>query len=390
MLEYWLWLVMTMGVGSAESKIAIQNCPDIQKLYHLMHDPSCTFLNPAQKKRVGRIPLEQAESILHYCEKMQFRLMTYYDSNYPEQLRTIYNPPVLLFYQGDPNYFQSEHLLTVVGTRHPSDYSIRTAQQLCRELAAAGCTLVSGCAVGLDTIVHQSAIIEQKPTVAVLGCGLDCNYPRGSRPLKEKIIENGLIITEFFPGTPPYGSNFPVRNRILAGLSQAVLIIEAGKESGCMITADHACEQGKSVYCIPPADIYHPRYAGQIELLREGAFCLMGSEDLFAEKIFDQPAEEPEEEPEKQNTFPDLSAPEIPEPESAPEEESEMLSADEQKLLEALHGSEKNVNMICCLTGMTFSAVSMHLAELEMMGWIVCCGRDFYKTTEKYKANSST
>ncbi|MBR1555351.1 MAG: DNA-processing protein DprA, partial [Oscillospiraceae bacterium] len=214
--------------------------------------------------------------------------------------------------------------------------------------------------------------------------GIDCNYPKGSQPLKEKIIQNGLLLSEYFPGMPPYGSNFPVRNRILAGISHAVLVTEAGRESGCMITANLACEQGKDVFCIPPADIYDKRYSGQAILLRDGAFCTCGAEDIahyisHAGSAPEQPVPAPE-------ILPDVpDAPETPEP----EQNADMLSESELHLLRILEDSEKNINMLCCMTGLKFETISMHRMELEMLGWVIATGRDFYTVTDKYRKYSS-
>jgi len=384
-LIYWLWFVMTMGIADADSFALVQKYQDIKKLYQLMLDPQCSFLNQSQKKRVLQTTLEKAQFILNDCKQKQISLMTCHSEYYPEKLRNIYAPPVLLFYQGNPAFLKNEKILTAVGTRHPSEYSIRTAQKLYSQLAAGGCTLVSGFAVGLDEEAHLAAIRNDKPTIAVLGCGLDCNYPKGSRPLKEKILENGLLLTEYFAGTPPYGRNFPVRNRILAGISDVVLVTEASLRSGCMITANLACEQGKTVFCIPPADIFSSRYDGQAQLLRDGASPVFNVEDVFQE--FEYHENRPQIQSYSPESAPEQTAVSVKNTEQNPDLKEEFSSflPEEQAILKALSESEKNINMLCCMTGMNFETVSMHLLELEMMGCIIGSSGDFYKISENYR-----
>ncbi len=392
-LIYWLWLVMVMGIADSGTVPLLKTYPDIVKLYYLIQEQECTFLSPSQKKRAAQIPVQRAQEILTECTQKQISLMTYDNEYYPQKLKNIYNPPALLFYRGNPAFLKSEKILTAVGTRHPSEYSVRTVQKLYAELVRKGCTLTSGFAVGLDTEANLAAVKVEAPTIAVLGCGLDCNYPKGSQPLKEKIAETGLLLTEYFPGTPPYGRNFPVRNRILAGISDAVLVTEAGLNSGCMITANLACEQGKTVFCIPPNDIFSSRYAGQIKLLREGASAAFSAEDIIEELDSDKKKTNSDEKninphPQQPPSVP-TSAPET---EVQPVVSEKMITTDafaslmpeEQKIMEALKDSEKNINMLCCLTGMKFETVSMHLIELEMMGYLTSSGNDFYKISESY------
>ncbi|MBR4318766.1 MAG: DNA-processing protein DprA, partial [Oscillospiraceae bacterium] len=361
-----------------------------------MHDPDCKYMSPAQKKRAKQYSLEDVQKILDYCEKNQIGLMTWYSEYYPEQLKNIYNPPVLFFYRGNPAFLKNENMLTIVGTRHPSEYSLYAAKRLCSELAAESFTLVSGFALGLDTAAHEAALEQSKPTIAVLGCGIDQNYPKGSRMMKEKIAETGLILTEYFPGMPPRGSHFPIRNRILAGLGEAVLVTEAKENSGCLITANYACEQGKPVFCIPPSDIYNQRYTGQIKLIREGAVPVFGKEDLQSillkqknEQYF-MSSSELEELPEVEFSEEELPPSRSDVPVMTKELTQEALTEKEKQIIDILFKNKKTVNMLCIETGMQFSEIVRHLIELEMLGWIEGNSSDFYRLTpeaqEKYTA----
>lgn len=174
-------------------------------------------------------------------------------------------------------------VLTVVGTRKPSQYSIQTADLLCRCLAKSGMLLVSGFAVGVDSVAHRAALLSGGKTVAVMGCGLDVPYPKVNASAKKYIIRNGLLLTEFLPGTEPARQNFPMRNRVLAGVSSGTLVIQAPVGSGALITAEQAMEQGKPVFCLPPADIFDNQYAGVVKYLREGAIPVFAPEDILRE-----------------------------------------------------------------------------------------------------------
>lgn len=389
-LIYWLWIVQVMGIAHKETPFLTEKFPDIREMYEQMLNPDCDFMKEHQKKRARQITLKKSEEMLMLCRKQEINIMTWNSEAYPERLRNIYNPPAILFYRGNPACLKNEKLLTAVGTRYPSEYSQFAAERLYHELARSGYMLVSGCAVGLDTAAHRAAIQNEKPTIAVLGCGIDRNYPTGSRELKEKITENGLLLTEYFPGTPPYGTNFPVRNRILIGISKALLVTEAGIDSGCMVTANLACEQGKSVFCIPPADIYAGRYAGQVKLLREGAFPVYGAQEVIQEMEHSKKKPEEKHLPKrklrkKSRKSKPVDAEPVQPSAGAQNTEWNSLSEEEQIIIRSLSESQKNLNMLCCVTGMKFEAISIHLVELEMLGWISSSDGIFYRVTEKYQ-----
>ncbi len=277
---YWLWLVMVMGAANTRTLDMLSHAEDVRELYYTMHDPDCGLLQEKERAKVRRTSLEQAKAVETFCEKNGIGIMTWDDTIYPDSLRSIFNPPCVLFYRGDPSLLHRGMLLTAVGTRTPSAYSLKVAKCLTADLAKCNLIPVSGCAVGLDAAVHQAALEAGSPTIAVLGCGVDYDYPKENRALKAQIVQNGLLLSEFFPGTPPYGRNFPIRNRILSGISEATLVIEASAKSGSLITANLACEQGKSVFCVPPADIFDQRYSGVMNFLRDGAYPVFSYRDV--------------------------------------------------------------------------------------------------------------
>ena len=283
-LEYWLWLVLVMGAGNPKIWDIIHVTKTPERAYDILKDPSQRqrfHLNENQKRNAANNTLEHAKKIITLCETKNISI-TYYDhESYPEQLRHIHNAPVVLFYQGDIDILSRYAAVTVVGTRKPTEYSVRVADRICSDLAKTGVVIVSGFAIGIDSAAHRAALLSKGRTVAVLGCGIDVDYPRNNASAKKYIVNNGLLLTEFLPGTEPLPRNFPARNRIMSAISLGTLVVEASERSGALITASLALEQGKSVFCIPPADLFDNRYAGVVKYLRDGAIPVFSYLDII-------------------------------------------------------------------------------------------------------------
>lgn len=219
-----------------------------------------------------------------------FRVTTLADPDYPRLLRQIYDPPALLFYRGDLSVLAAP-CVAVVGSRKATAYGRAAATRLAADLARAGVVVVSGMARGIDTCAHLGALQGGGRTAAVLGCGLDICYPRENRPLREKIVQAGVLLSEFPPGTEPKAPHFPQRNRIISGLSLATVVVEAAEKSGALITADCALEQGREVFAIP-GSINSPYSRGCHKLLKEGAAMLEEAGDVLLELGLAPPARE--------------------------------------------------------------------------------------------------
>ncbi len=205
--------------------------------------------------------------------------LTYTAAAYPEWLRQISDPPPLLYVRGDTSLLETPSI-AVVGSRAASSYGSRTAYNLGRGLASAGVTVVSGLAMGIDAHAHGGALAAGGNTIAVLGCGIDVVYPRGNRKLFEKIVENGLIVSEYPLGTAPEGFRFPARNRIIAGMSRGVVVVEAARRSGSLITAQLAVDEGREVYGVPgQVDSY--KSEGTHWLLQQGAKLVQSADDIL-------------------------------------------------------------------------------------------------------------
>lgn len=281
-----LWLVMVFGAGSPRIWKALHRYGSPQKAVEVLQKPesdAALHLPEHTLRRIRQTGEAQVEEMLARCEKLRLSILWYGDEAYPPQLLSIVNPPVLLFYQGDSSLLQEHLLLTIVGTRNPSPYCLQVEKTICHDLVQMGFVPVTGYAVGIDITANRCALEADKPSIALMGCGLDVAYPQPHANLKYEIARRGLILSEFLPGTSPAPSNFPLRNRVLSGLSMGTFVIQAPARSGALITAENAMEQGRDVFCIPPADIFDKRYMGVIKYLRDGAIPVFDSRDIVYE-----------------------------------------------------------------------------------------------------------
>jgi DNA processing protein len=271
-------------------------------------------------------------------------VITVQDDEYPANLRHIDAPPPLLYIRGD---FQPSDLwaVGVVGTRRASVYGREVAHTVCRELAAQGITIVSGLAMGIDTVAHRAALDAGGRTFAVLGSSVDQIYPPENRGLAQQIMEQGAIISEYPLGTRPDAGNFPPRNRIISGLSKGVVIVEAGVRSGALITARFAAEQGRDVFAVP-GSILHPGSAGCNALIQQGATPLLAAEDVLNQLNLEQVATK--------------------------RAAHAVLAADpqESKLLNHLGREPVHVDEIVRQTAMSAPQVSSLLAVMELKGLV--------------------
>ncbi len=213
--------------------------------------------------------------------KMGARILTCLDAGYPALLKETYDYPPVLYVRGNLPP-ATTHWLAVVGSRSASLYGLETCRTLCGQLASLGLGIVSGLARGIDRAAHEAALSVDAPTIAVLGSGLDRMYPPEHEDLAEKICHNGALLSEFPLGTPPAAFRFPLRNRILSGLALGVLVVEAGRRSGALITASHALEQNRLVFAVP-GKINSPQHEGSNALIQSGAKMVTGIRDVLDE-----------------------------------------------------------------------------------------------------------
>lgn len=216
--------------------------------------------------------------------KNDIQYITYKEEGFPQQLNTIYSPPTILFYSGALNF--PNQAVAIVGARKSSNYGRSNAHYFAKYLSENGVSIISGGARGIDTAAHKGALEGISSTIAVMGCGLDIIYPRENEKLFDQIIEQGMVISEFPPGTPPIGYNFPRRNQIISGLSRGIIVVKARSSSGSLITADMANNDGRDVFAIP-GNILQETSEGTNWLIKQGAIPAISPEDILMEYRWD-------------------------------------------------------------------------------------------------------
>ncbi|WP_081777207.1 DNA-processing protein DprA [Ruminococcus sp. FC2018] len=232
------------------------------------------------KLPLGKVSVGTAESILDNCRKSGVKIITLKDISYLRSFGAV-PAPIVLYVKGDPDTLLSSDAVGIIGARHPSDYSVKICSRFSSELARSGRVIISGFASGIDRCAHLSCIRSGSRTVAVLGCGIGCDYPYGSLEIQKEIAASGAVISEYPPYSEPVRSNFTQRNRLIAALSSKLLVVEASAKSGCLNTVSHALTAGTDVFVIPPYQTDSERYRGQTELIREGAQIAFEPSDLL-------------------------------------------------------------------------------------------------------------
>lgn len=271
---YWIGFNKVRGIGYVRTKKLLDFFGDLGAAW------TATESNLRESGLSSRLVSEflvareliDLDEELNRIQSKGIQILNLEDSGYPQKLLTIEQPPPVLYVKG--NLAESDDFsVAIVGTRNTTAYGRQVAQELAQFLARNGITVVSGLARGIDSVAHTAALNKGGRTIAVLGCGVDVVYPPEHRQLTERIIQNGALISDYYPGTPPDGINFPPRNRIISGLSLATVIVEAGEKSGALITAEFAASQGREVFAVP-GPIYAPHCKGTNRLIRDGAIPL--------------------------------------------------------------------------------------------------------------------
>ncbi len=252
-LIYWIWLSLSVTPGSPTFRKLIDAYPDAKEIYEAgIYDIShCIGSRTSDRTSLADKDLSKATEIYNFCLRNGVGIIPYYDERFPESLRSINTPPVLLYYRGSFPDFNNRFSISIVGTRSLSDYGRRSAFCAAYDMSCAGAIVVSGMAMGIDGVAHAGALSAGGTTVAVIGTGINVCYPEDHIKLAREIVKNGCVITEFAPNTQASRITFPKRNRIISALSAATLVIEGREKSGSLITARYAREQGRAVYALP-------------------------------------------------------------------------------------------------------------------------------------------
>ncbi len=270
-----------LGAGSHNFPEIIETFGDIERINALTYNEwaESKLLKPAQLARVKNVSAEVIYETIKYCKLNDIRIITPENSEYHPNFKYIEDPPVVLYARGQKIDTSAPHI-AIVGARDATDFGKKAAYSLGAKLALSGFTVVSGGALGVDCMAHIGALNGGGKTIVVLGCGIDANYLMAQVSVRQRAEMSGTIISEFPPKTPASSYTFPVRNRIISALSSGVAVIEAGKKSGALITANCAMEQGKELFAVP-GRINERQYEGTNDLLRDGAIPLVKVEDII-------------------------------------------------------------------------------------------------------------
>ncbi len=280
-IKYWVGFNLVKGIGPVRLEKLLTYFGSLEEAWlSQTHHLTTAGLNAKLCQQLVEIREKIClDRVVENLQAADIQILTWIDPAYPERLRQIDQSPFVLYLKGT---LIEEDIwsVAVVGTRRYSDYGQQITELLTRTLAEQGITIISGLARGIDGIAHRQALDAGGRTLAVLGSSLDQIYPPEHRGLAERIRCQGGLLCDYPPGTPPDGSNFPPRNRIISALSKAVLIIEAGQKSGALITANYAAEQGKDVFAVP-GKITSPTSKGTNRLIKQGAHPLLGAQDVL-------------------------------------------------------------------------------------------------------------
>lgn len=280
--KYWIWLSLVCGQGSSLA-VRLIHGRSIEEVYGLDVNVWSELSGKTIKdvrSIIGSYSLNEAERIVEWCDGYGVNIITPDMDEYPKSLKLLADYPMVIYALGNRQNLNNLFICAVVGTRSVSDYGKRSAYDIGAGLASGGAVVASGLALGADGIAMRGALDNNGVCVGVLGCGIDVVYPRDNAQLMKDVMKNGVIITEYPPGSPPKGRHFPVRNRIISGISTATVVIEASKISGAIITAKHALYQGKELYAVP-GEIYNDTNAGNLRLLKEGARTITNAWDIL-------------------------------------------------------------------------------------------------------------
>jgi DNA processing protein len=307
----------------------------------------------------------EPEQLLEDCDRAQVKFWTPADPDYPYLLQEIPNLPPVLYYRGQVNRLENQGrkpAIAIVGTRNITDYGHRWTARISRALTCRGFTIVSGLALGVDAAAHEACLNAGGRTIAVLGTGIDVIYPRQNTALYHRIAEQGLILSDYPPGTRPEAHNFPPRNRIIAGLSRAVLVMEAAQRSGALITARYAIEYNRDVYTLP-GSLDNPQALGCLELVNTGAQLILGERALL-DQLGDIP---PLDSPQDHQLTLDFSPPDSP-PVVAPRPTLPPdLSPNCYRAFEVIGTDPTSLDRIMEQSGLTAREALVALSLLEML-----------------------
>ncbi len=394
-LKYWVWLSTRKGLAGVSMQRVLEHFGTPQGAYYARGQDveELTWLHGYVRASLRDKSMAEVDRILDQCDQLGIRVMTRQDAAYPQRLAAIAQPPLVLYAKGRPLVLDDEVAIAIVGTRSCTPYGERVARKLALELTHGGALVVSGMAQGIDAAAVRGALMAGGSVVSVVAGGLDVVYPRFHRRLYEDVAASGLLLSEYPPGTQHKAGHFPVRNRILSGLSLGVVVVESPRRGGALLTANHALDQNRDVYAVPGA-VDAPASEGTNRLIQEGAAKLVTcGEDVLCEwrdrfpvKLGVQAPMDPQvveqrlhhleqaPQPEQQPPNPQNREKEVDNPESLEyidwKERRQSLTDDEQEVLLALQEGAKGTDDLVEHTQRPARRVLAALTMLQLQGYV--------------------
>lgn len=283
-LKYWVWLQACLGYANPKINIVRRFYPSVVDFYEGGKQEwiLCGCFTKSEMKNLCTFTLEQAQQIIDKCNQLGYKMYTMDMKDYPDQLKEIYDPPAVLYVNGNLPDVDNILSIAMVGTRNATVVGKRLAYSIAYDLSKSGVVVVSGGALGIDSSSHNGALMAEGSTICVLGCGINYNYLMSNAEMRSKIAQTGAVISEYPPDTAPQKYSFPKRNRIISALSQGVLVVEAGEKSGALITATTALSQNKDVFAIP-GDVTNAVAFGTNKLIKQGAKPVTNAQEIIEE-----------------------------------------------------------------------------------------------------------
>ncbi|MHB8807691.1 MAG: DNA-processing protein DprA [Anaerolineaceae bacterium] len=363
--KYWVGFNYVRGIGAVRFQRLLKYFKDLETAWNAT-ESELRNAGIGEKPLTNLMTFRRQNDLDQIYEEIQAKgieIIIATDSNYPQPLRQINNPPPVLYVKGKI-LEEDSRSVAVVGTRKITAYGKNVVHDLGSLLAQNHITVISGMARGVDSEAHQAVLNAGGRTIAVLGCGIDIIYPPENFQLAKQIMENGALISDYAPGTQPEGINFPPRNRIIAGLTMATIVIEAGLRSGALITASFAADQGKDVFAIP-GSIYAPQSKGTNKLIFDGAHPLIRFESIF--EILD--LDNVQYQKKMQNEL--------------PTDETELL------ILKVLQKEALHIDDVQAISGLPIERISSALSFLELKGFVKKTGNMIFSAVYDYKEEYS-
>lgn len=276
---YSLWFDSVKLSGKLKESL-VENFQSVEELWYYVKNTKVNFNMKILERLQQNMDLDKFKPVLQCIEKNNIKYATIQSPEYPKMLKNFEDSPYGIYYFGDLNNLNETIAVSIVGSRLCSDYGREVARRISSDLSKYNINIISGMAKGIDSEAHWGCLNSGGTTTAVLGCGLDKIYPAENKKLYDRIKEKGCIISEFLPGTPPFAFNFPIRNRIISGLSDLIIIVEASERSGSLITASRALDQGKQVMAVP-GSVFSEKSKETNKLIRDGAYVFTGIESVL-------------------------------------------------------------------------------------------------------------